>query len=260
MKLTASALIAAGIIAISAALLAPTGLAQEATPPAQLCFAPGLPGGQALSTVNGISLEFPPGHRYNWGITPPVGGPATFSVCIVGTSARVFIYVSDCTEARRLNPTNDPELDSIFDAIVESCLVPPDGTSRFNPCLAGGPLPGGQPVQLPNGIRITPPGGTFYKIGTLPSSVPGYVVCYEGRDAYVVVSQVDCSEIRRHNPRMDPGADYFMDAVVASCVKVPVPTSTPRPGNTDSPNATVTPLPGEPSFITPPDTGNAGLK
>jgi hypothetical protein len=161
-KLTPLALIAAGIVTISAAILGSAASAQEATPTPSptsttvpnLCMG-GIPqrGGQ---TVNfgflSTRVMLPGGGNFTiLGVAPP---PDTgFIVCYVEGNARVFISPSTCDEIRRENPTDNESADLLLDVIVDSCEVvatpTPTSTGSANDATA-------RPTAISGGT-ITPP-------------------------------------------------------------------------------------------------------
>jgi len=253
-KLAVFVLTAAGILAISAALLNPRAEAQEATPTPLQCNGQNLPGGQTIAILDHATITPPEGYFYNWAILPPGGSLAGFTVCIVGTDAWVFIGVHDCTELRRINPSANSTLDARLDAIVESCNLKPPRPGLPNTCR-GSALQGGILIELANGISLYPPGGGSFIIGTSPPSLNSVLFCHVEGAATVTISVADCSERNRSNPSEDESTDYYLDRVVASCVKLVQPTIPPEQRIPAEP-PTETPR----GRITPPDTGDAGLK
>jgi hypothetical protein len=248
-KLATFALIAAGFIAISAALVSQSQ-AQEATPQPMQCNGPNILGGQTIAILDHATVTPPEGYYYNWSILPPGGGPASFSVCIVGTPARVLIYIADCTERSRVNPSNDPTLNARLDSIVASCSPALPRTELPNSCV-GQPRLGGRTIEIANSVALTPPGGGSYVIGTLPPSFRALLFCYVEGNATVTISHMDCAEVRRENPSNSATADYYLDLVVASCVKLVQPTIPPEH---------LIPIEPPANQITPPDTGDAGQR
>jgi hypothetical protein len=114
---------------------------------------------------------------------------------------------------------------------------------------------GGQP-SLPRN-RVTLPGGANFAITIAPPPDVGFVVCYVEGNARVFIS-LSCQEIRRENPTDNESADLLLDVIVDSCEVIATPTPTPAPPTND---ATATPTAtASGTIITPPDTGNAGLR
>ena len=116
---------------------------------------------------------------------------------------------------------------------------------------------GGVPIEVVRGVvRVTPPGGgTFHWSITPPTSAEAdFSVCYIEGNARVFIS-LECREIRRQNPGNNATANAVLDSIVASCQRI-APTSVPTSA-AGTPVPTATPIR---STITPPDTGDAGLR
>jgi hypothetical protein len=136
------------------------------------------------------------------------------------------------------------------------------GTATANICSGTG-LRGGERIPTVNGASVTPPGGGTFVIGTNPrgefSTGSAFIVCYVEGNAEVTISSSDCEEIGRENPDDDPGADFVLDMIVDSCERT-APTATPMQPSQGSDDA-MTPTPTATSgTISPPSTGDAGLK
>ena len=132
----------------------------------------------------------------------------------------------------------------------------PTGTVQNPFCQAPG-RPGGVPIEVVRDVvRVTPPGGGTYDFAILPpsSAESQFRICYIEGNAVVFVS-LECREIRRVNPGTNANAGAVLDAIVDSC-EVIAPTATPQPAVT----ATAAPTQAPTAFITPPDTGDAGLR
>jgi hypothetical protein len=135
------------------------------------------------------------------------------------------------------------------------------GTSTAKLCPTGGTR-GGEELQAVNGASVTPPGGgTFVVIPATPGvSSPQFTVCYVEGNASVTISAQTCDEISRQNPDDSDTADFVLDVIVDSCqmgATTPTATATtPAAGNgTVTPTATAATGP-----ISPPNTGDGGLK
>ena len=121
---------------------------------------------------------------------------------------------------------------------------------------------GGKTITVLGRTEIGLPGGANFVIGTNPrgasSSGTAFTVCYVEGNARVTISTSDCDETGRDNPTDNKIADLVLDGIVDSCeVIAQTPTPTPAANEDATPTATAT---GGGTTITPPDTGDAGLK
>jgi hypothetical protein len=130
----------------------------------------------------------------------------------------------------------------------------PTATSHARLCSTG--TAGGVPIEVIGGVvRVTPPGGGTFAPGLLPPTEGSqFLICFVEGNARVFIS-LQCREIRRENPGNNVNADAVLDAIVDSC-EVIAPTATPQAAATATAAATQAPRP----VITPPDTGDAGLR
>jgi hypothetical protein len=110
---------------------------------------------------------------------------------------------------------------------------------------------------------VTPPGGGTYVLDIeAPSGGEArFSVCFVEGNASVTLSAEDCDEVDRENPEDDPGADFVLDLIVDSCeVGELTPTATQSSqGSSDDEVMTLTPT-AEAGGISPPSTGDGGLK
>jgi len=136
----------------------------------------------------------------------------------------------------------------------------PTGTAAPSVCT-GVPQRGGETVTLGQNA-VTPPGGGDFTIQAVaPPPDIGFIACYVGGNASVTISR-ECDEISRENPDDDPGADFVLDLIVDSCERIS-PTATPTQlsqGSNDDDVVTTTPTATSGSTISPPSTGDAGLR
>jgi hypothetical protein len=140
-------------------------------------------------------------------------------------------------------------------ATVTSTPVP-TATVQGQFCQPPG-MQGGVPIEVVRDVvQVTPPGGGTYDWALLPpsSAESQFRICFIEGNALVFIS-LDCREIRRVNPGTAANANAVLDAIVDSC-EVIAPTPTPQPAAT----VTVAPTQAPRPVITPPDTGDSGLR
>ena len=223
-----------------------TASAQEPTPsatPNPFCETSSLEGG-GTRVVYEVEITLPEG-TYNVIVPPPGTGPGPVEprliLCHNQTGGYLILNATNCEEGLREIPS--PEAEAVIDAIVASCRIaptPPEPSPQL--CPEGESVTGEQTITIAESARIALPAGEFvvHVTGDL------LVLCKPG--SYSLSLQL--SNCRQANiPPPDATDLPEQQDIVASCTLLHPVTPVPQ----------FTPL-SEPGAITPPDTGDAGLR
>jgi hypothetical protein len=245
-KLATFALIAAGFLAISAALLSPEAQAQIPRP-GVLC--PGGTPGERPVAVARATVILPPG-EYGLLIQPP-HGPTLLTICHVGSGgSSVTLDYQTCMEVGR--EVREPTGATILDRIVASCQVPPLEEHSFcgdaDDPRSYSVIENGGEVLIDGRIYVTLPPDRFelrydegspitgpHPPGTRSQAVD---ICNREMNYFVELSLVDCGRQAWSQGKLD--SDEILNAIAGSC--------------------RLTGSPSSAAIIQPPSVGHAGLK